>query len=55
VNHLEEVTMMIDYRAAKMLGHRRIIERYCRLLATELTDLERQFTCTSGSRRNRFS
>jgi hypothetical protein len=42
-NHLEEVTTMIDYRAAKMLGHRRNIERYCRLLATELTDLERQY------------
>jgi hypothetical protein len=24
-------------------GHRRNIERYCRLLATELTDLERQY------------
>jgi 5-bromo-4-chloroindolyl phosphate hydrolysis protein len=26
-----------------MRGHRRNIERYCRLLATELTDLERQY------------
>ena len=34
---------MIDFRAAKLLGHRRNIERYCRLLATELTDLERQY------------
>jgi hypothetical protein len=24
-------------------GHRRNIQRYCRLLATELTDLERQY------------
>jgi hypothetical protein len=29
--------------AAQMLDHRRNIERYCRLLATELTDLERQY------------
>jgi bacterioferritin (cytochrome b1) len=43
VNRLEEVTTMSDYRTAKMLGHRRNIERYCRLLATELTDLERQY------------
>ena len=34
---------MIDFYAAKMWGHRRNIERYCRLLATELTDLERQY------------
>jgi hypothetical protein len=34
---------MIDFRAAKLLGHRRNIERYCRLLATELTELERQY------------
>ena len=34
---------MSDFRRAKMLGHRRKIERYCRLLATELTDLERQY------------
>jgi hypothetical protein len=26
-----------------MRGHRQNIERYCRLLATELTDLERQY------------
>ena len=31
---------MIDCHMAKMRGHRRNIERYCRLLATELTDLE---------------
>ena len=34
---------MIDFHTAKMWGHRRNIERYCRLLATELTDLERQY------------
>ena len=34
---------MIDFHTAKMRGHRRNIERYCRLLATELTDLERQY------------
>jgi len=34
---------MIDFDAAQMRGHRRNIERYCRLLATELTDLERQY------------
>ncbi len=33
---------MIDFHTAKMWGHRRNIERYCRLLATELTALERQ-------------
>ena len=34
---------MIDVHTAKMRGHRQNIERYCRLLATELTDLERQY------------
>jgi hypothetical protein len=34
---------MIDFNTAKVRGHRRNIERYCRLLATELTDLERQY------------
>jgi len=34
---------MSDFRRGKMRGHRRNIERYCRLLATELTDLERQY------------
>jgi len=34
---------MSDFRRAKMRGHRQNIERYCRLLATELTDLERQY------------
>jgi hypothetical protein len=28
-------------RAKKILGHQRNIQRYCRLLATDLTDLER--------------
>jgi hypothetical protein len=34
---------MIDFRAAQVRGHRRNIECYCRLLATELTDLERPY------------
>jgi hypothetical protein len=34
---------MIDLNTARVRGHRRNIERYCRLLATELTDLERQY------------
>ena len=34
---------MIDFHAAQVQGHRQNIERYCRLLATELTDLERQY------------
>jgi bacterioferritin (cytochrome b1) len=34
---------MIDFHTVKMRGHRQNIERYCRLLATELTDLERQY------------
>jgi hypothetical protein len=33
---------MIDFNTARVRGHRHI-ERYCRLLATELTDLERQY------------
>jgi hypothetical protein len=37
------MTMMIDFRTAKILGHRRNIQRYARLLAGELTDLERQY------------
>ena len=40
----EEATMMtMDMRAKKILGHQRNIQRYCRLLATDLTDLERQY------------
>jgi 5-bromo-4-chloroindolyl phosphate hydrolysis protein len=34
---------MIDFHAAQIRGHRQNIERYCRLLATELTDLERRY------------
>jgi hypothetical protein len=34
---------MIDFNTAQVRSHRRNIERYCRLLATELTDLERQY------------
>jgi beta-xylosidase len=39
----EATTMTIDMRAKKILGHQRNIQRYCRLLATHLTDLERQY------------
>jgi hypothetical protein len=35
--------MMIDFNTARVRRHRQNIERYCRLLATELTDLERQY------------
>ena len=35
--------MMTDFRTAKILSHRRNIQRYGRLLATELTELERQY------------
>jgi hypothetical protein len=34
---------MIDSRSARIRTHRRNIQRYGRLLATELTDLERQY------------
>jgi hypothetical protein len=34
---------MIDFHTAQVRGHRQNIERYCRLLATELTDLERHY------------
>jgi hypothetical protein len=43
IDHLDEVTMMTDLDTAKILSHRRNIQRYCRLLATELTDIERQY------------
>ncbi len=39
----EATTMTIDMRAKKILGHQRNIQRYCRLLATDLTDLERHY------------
>jgi hypothetical protein len=34
---------MIDFHAGQIRGHRQNIDRYCRLLATELTDIERQY------------
>jgi hypothetical protein len=34
---------MIDFNTARVRRHRQNIERYCRLLATELTDLERHY------------
>ena len=34
---------MIDFRTARIQSHRRNIQRYARLLSTELTDLERQY------------
>jgi hypothetical protein len=35
--------MMIDLRAARISAHQANIRRYCRLLATELTETERAF------------
>jgi hypothetical protein len=35
--------MMTDFRSAKILRHRRNIQRYARLLATALTELKRQY------------
>jgi hypothetical protein len=44
VTFAEEATMMtMNMRVKKILGHQRDIQRYCRLLATDLTDLERQY------------
>ena len=34
---------MIDFYTAQVRRHQQNIDRYCRLLATELTDLERQY------------
>ena len=34
---------MPDQQAARIRAHKQNLDRYCRLLATELTDLERQF------------
>ena len=34
---------MIDLKTAQVRRHRQNIKRYCRLLATELTELERQY------------
>ena len=36
------VMKMTDHTTAKIMGHRRNILRYSRLLATHLTDLERE-------------
>ena len=33
----------LDLRAKKILGQQRNVQRYCRLLATDLTDLERRY------------
>src|SRR5262245_36931160 len=41
-DHLDEVTM-IDFGTAKILSHRRNIQRCVTLLATELTELQRQY------------
>jgi hypothetical protein len=41
IYHLDEVTMMTDFRAAKILSHQGNIKRYARMLGTELTELER--------------
>ena len=43
VGTIEYEVMKIDYRTARMQTHRRNIQRYGRLLATELTDLERKY------------
>ena len=37
------MTEDIDLHTAQLRSHRRNIERYCKLLATELTDLEREY------------
>jgi len=37
------VMTMIDLRAARIKAHHANLERYCRLLMTELTDTERTF------------
>jgi hypothetical protein len=34
---------VIDFHTFQARGHRQNIERYCRLLATDLTELERQY------------
>jgi hypothetical protein len=52
IDHLDEVTMMTDFRTAKILSHRRNIQRYGRLLATELTEFERQSRARSSMTRN---
>jgi hypothetical protein len=42
-DHLDEVMKMTDYVTAKIMAHRRNIIRYSRLLATHLTELEREY------------
>jgi hypothetical protein len=34
---------MREFRAAKILSHRRNIQRYSRLLATDITELEQEY------------
>jgi hypothetical protein len=34
---------MIDFKTAQVRRHQQNLERYCRLLATELTNLQRQY------------
>jgi hypothetical protein len=34
---------MTDHQAARIRTHQQNLDRYCRLLATDLTDLEREF------------
>jgi hypothetical protein len=41
--YVEEATKMIDFTTAKILTHRRNLQRYGRLLAGDLTELERQY------------
>jgi hypothetical protein len=38
-----EVKTMHDLRAAKILSYRRNIQRYSQLLATDITELEREY------------
>jgi hypothetical protein len=41
--HLRRWRKVIDFHTTQARGHRQNIERYCSLLATELTELERQY------------
>ena len=40
---LAEVRIKTDYLNAKILSHRANLQRYARLLATQLTELEREY------------
>jgi hypothetical protein len=42
------MTEDIDLHTAQLRSHRGNIERYCRLLATELTELEREYLHALG-------